>query len=92
MITMLLGACILAAALFLGFKLERLAKAQETTADRLFWYGEHVQHAQRAFHQLAEKVDHVAEHFSYPSIAEPVPLPSVDEDDTKAGKPKRKRR
>lgn len=78
--------------LAIGFKLDRIAKHIRDTGDRYFAKERAYQEMERAANVLAGKVDHVAEHFTYPSIAEPVPLPSLDDETAAEKKPKRRKR
>lgn len=89
MVELVSAAAILAAAFYVGFKLDRLLKATEATGDRYFTMQEAYRKAERAYEGLAGKVDHMASHFSYPPVTDPVPLPSID--DETAAEPRRKR-
>jgi len=88
----ILAACVmLAGCLVVAFKLGRIDRYLQVTEDRYFTMQEEFRKAGRAFNVLGEKVDHVAQHFVYPPITDPVGLPSLD-DETPVAKPKKHRR
>lgn len=91
MALIILACCVVAFGAFMGIMLDRMTKAVERMNDRTYWTGEQCRNLANEQAKLGEKVDHVAAHFVYPPISEPVPLPSMDETEV-AVRPKRKRK
>lgn len=88
-VLVLCSCAVFAGGLVVAFKLDAVRRSIEATGDHYFSMQRAFGGMERAGNELAGKVDHVAAHFSYPPVTDPVPLPSID--DETAAEPRRKR-
>ena len=89
MITLLSCACLLAAALFVGWKLQKLTKAVETHSDRVYFQEQALNGMQRAANKVELAVERLDANFTLPH---PSSLPDLSPITEPAKTKHRKRR